>query len=245
MPKSYESINATQGLGKRAGLFRKFGGVVAEGHKPRSKSFRASSGELRTSSNVGSTKHVRMLEGYIANGRSQRGVVTPGRPYVGSLRDIALAVAGDGETALTHVILAGESAYGVASNGTSAQVVLLPYGFLRAQPGRNDRAQRILANARISRPGGSKFRIGSNVQGLSEDVYLSPSHFDVTFGESGELQVTDNGSEFGTYVLDAVSLINDSELGRKGRDSAVRIYTDLQDSYLWNPSSVPRGQPNR
>lgn len=189
----------------------------------------------------GSAKHLDKISEAINKSDSGRGIVFKGHTYKGSLNDQPLATTDDGRTALTHVVIAGESAFSVVSDGRKVSVALLPFGYLRSQTGRNNAPQLIVAAVDLTTGHSGRYRVGSSVQSLGEDVYLSPAHFDVALGTDRSVTVSDAGSEHGSFVLDASMLADKSELGRVGFHSGTELVRSLQsDPQIWNPALVPQ-----
>ncbi len=211
---------------------------------------------------VGSVAFLERLKGYMGSSADKRGVVTPQKRYESRLATgtpiTSREIQGGGRMELTHLVVAGDSVFGVVtksekgSNGyldlKSASVVTLPYGPHERHDGGSKRyapsatlMEFDVDGLRGRRVNGAvqewqRERLGRTNPALAGDEALSRNQLDMTVTANGDLEIDDLDSTNGTYVLDGMSVGTMMGLQGEAEDHAMRMIGELSDNpFMWDP----------
>lgn len=200
---------------------------------------------------TGSTRQLDRVKDELRAIPSRRGEVYSHNPMVANLNragSIAWYDDARGRHSLTHVILAGESAFGIVTyahstgrhdNIIGAQLVLLPLGAHQEDTLGHHRTPRQLLGNWSFMPRTTNKTLGATVgsRTVSGDPTLSDRQFNVYMSDGAVMSVASaEGSDNPTYVLDHSAF---KEINAGGSSSAMDLAALMQaDSDVWQPRLV-------
>lgn len=250
-PTQHEADNPKKGKVGRA-----LGSLIGKGMAPAAE-------QKRVQEAVGSREYLDNLKGFMAAAEQKRGVVTADKRYESRLSTgspiTSREIQGGGRMDLTHLIVAGDSVFGVVTKSEkgsdgylslkSASVVALPYGPNERHDGGSKRyapsatlMEFDVAGLRGRRVDGAvqewqRERLGRTNPALAGDEALSRNHLDLTVTANGDMEIDDLDSTNGTYVLDGMSVGTMMGLQGEGGEHAMRMVSELaENQFMWDPS---------
>ena len=215
--------------------------------------------ERMTASSVGSVAHIKEVVSALHHAGDNHGVLGKGEKLSTRLDTRGIASSGTSESRkhLSHMLVTGDTVTGVVVSSEKeggyfkvkeASVVTLPFGInkLRAEGGTNQSPLDVIATVDIEKlpeqmehgalKPWTEVLIGRQETKGAVDDKMSRHHAVLDFGAAGHLDIVDQNSTNGTYVLDHNSVGSGFGLQGVDAENLHRLYGTLQrNPSLWDP----------